>query len=144
MAARRQCRAPDGASVRICYRIPGRVDDAEDVAQERFVTACQAIGSYRGERLLGAWLARIASRRVIGRFQQRPNKERPEGVVEGVARASVPEDRLHRTRHVIVPFLPYTTKGRLPQHPRLVRADLRLPPAWWLLGSQTLYVGGRR
>jgi len=37
-------------------------------------------------------------------------------------------------------FLPYTTKGRLPQHPALVRAYLRLPPAWRLLGKQTLLV----
>jgi DNA-directed RNA polymerase specialized sigma24 family protein len=138
----------EGPSVfRTCYRILarlGRVDDAEDVAQEQFVTACQAIGSYRGERPLGAWLARIASRRVIGRFRQRPNKERPEGVVKGVARASVPKDPLRQTRHLIVRFLPYTTKARLPQHRWLVRADPRLPPAWWLLGGQALYVGERR
>ncbi|MCI0584769.1 MAG: class I SAM-dependent methyltransferase [Chloroflexi bacterium] len=37
-------------------------------------------------------------------------------------------------------FLPYTTKGRLPQHPALVRAYLRFPPAWRLLGKQTLLV----
>jgi SAM-dependent methyltransferase len=47
------------------------------------------------------------------------------------------------TRQVISRFLPYTTKSRMPQHPLLVRAYLRLPPAWLLLGKQTLYLGER-
>jgi SAM-dependent methyltransferase len=47
------------------------------------------------------------------------------------------------TRRVIRRFLPYTTKGALPQHPLLVRAYLALPPAWLVLGKQTLYVGRR-
>jgi SAM-dependent methyltransferase len=46
-----------------------------------------------------------------------------------------------RTKQVITRFLPYTTKGRMPQHPLLVRAYLNFPPAWLLLGKQTLYVG---
>ena len=46
-----------------------------------------------------------------------------------------------KTVKVISRFLPYSTKGRLPSSPLLVRAYLRFPPAWWLLGKQTLYVG---
>jgi SAM-dependent methyltransferase len=46
-----------------------------------------------------------------------------------------------RTRDVVVRFLPYTTKSRLPQHAFLVRAYLRARPLWLLLGKQTLYVG---
>jgi SAM-dependent methyltransferase len=46
-----------------------------------------------------------------------------------------------RTKQVITRFLPYTTKSRLPQHPLLVRAYLRLPPAWLIFGKQTLYLG---
>ena len=49
-----------------------------------------------------------------------------------------------RTVHVIGRFLPYSVKGRLPASPALVRAYLAFPPAWWLLGKQTLYVGERR
>jgi ubiquinone/menaquinone biosynthesis C-methylase UbiE len=37
-------------------------------------------------------------------------------------------------------LLPYTTKSRLPQHPALVRAYLKAPLAWRLLGKQTLLV----
>jgi SAM-dependent methyltransferase len=48
-----------------------------------------------------------------------------------------------RTVELVTRFLPYTTKSRFPQSPRLVRAYLRFPPAWRLLGKQTLYVGER-
>ena len=42
---------------------------------------------------------------------------------------------------VVIPkFLPYTTKSRLPQAPWLVGLYLRVPPAWKLLGKQTLVV----
>ena len=44
---------------------------------------------------------------------------------------------------VIGRFLPYSVKGRLPAHPSLVRAYLAFPPAWWIFGKQTLYVGVR-
>jgi SAM-dependent methyltransferase len=47
------------------------------------------------------------------------------------------------TEKLIVRFLPFTTKSRLPQTPALVRAYLAVRPAWLLLGRQTLYVGRR-
>jgi SAM-dependent methyltransferase len=46
-----------------------------------------------------------------------------------------------RTIKLITRFLPFTTKGRLPTDARLVRLYLAFPPAWLLLGRQTLYVG---
>jgi SAM-dependent methyltransferase len=46
-----------------------------------------------------------------------------------------------RTVRLITRFLPYSTKSHLPTNPVLVRAYLRVPAAWWLLGKQTLYVG---
>jgi SAM-dependent methyltransferase len=43
--------------------------------------------------------------------------------------------------HTVIPrFLPYTTRSRLPQHPALVRAYLKLPPLWKILGKQFLIV----
>lgn len=48
------------------------------------------------------------------------------------------------TVDLITRFLPYSTKGRLPTAPTLVRAYLRFRPAWWLMGKQTLFVGERR
>ena len=46
-----------------------------------------------------------------------------------------------RTVDLVTRFLPYSTKGRLPTAPVLVRAYLRFRPAWRMLGRQTLYVG---
>jgi SAM-dependent methyltransferase len=46
--------------------------------------------------------------------------------------------------HLVPRFLPYTTKSRLPQTPALVRAYLRFPLAWRLLGKQTLLVARAR
>jgi SAM-dependent methyltransferase len=48
-----------------------------------------------------------------------------------------------RAERLVTRFLPYSTKGRLPTHPWLVRAYLRVKPAWLLLGRQSLFVGIR-
>lgn len=48
-----------------------------------------------------------------------------------------------RSVKVVTRFLPYTTKSRLPTHPLLVRAYLAFPPAWRVLGRQTLYLARR-
>jgi SAM-dependent methyltransferase len=48
-----------------------------------------------------------------------------------------------RTVDLVTRFLPYSTKGRLPSAPALVRAYLAFRPAWRLMGKQTLYVGTR-
>jgi hypothetical protein len=40
-------------------------------------------------------------------------------------------------------FLPYTFSGRLPSHPALVRAYLRLPLAWRIFGRQFLVLAER-
>jgi len=47
------------------------------------------------------------------------------------------------TVRVVKRFLPYTTKGRLPLSPFLVRTYLALKPAWLLLGKQTLFIARR-
>lgn len=56
---------------RTCFRILGRLDDADDVAQETFVIAYRSLDSYRGDGVLGAWLARIATRQAYRRLAQR-------------------------------------------------------------------------
>jgi SAM-dependent methyltransferase len=47
------------------------------------------------------------------------------------------------TRRVVARFLPYTTKARWPQHPALVRAYLRVPLIWRIVGRQTLFLAER-
>jgi RNA polymerase sigma-70 factor (ECF subfamily) len=59
------------AVFRTCYRILGRIHDAEDATQESFVIAYRALGTFRGDGPLGAWLARIATRHALRRASQR-------------------------------------------------------------------------
>ncbi len=40
-------------------------------------------------------------------------------------------------------FLPYTMVGKMPAHPALVWLYLRVPPAQWLMGKQSLLVAER-
>jgi RNA polymerase sigma-70 factor (ECF subfamily) len=47
---------------RTCYRILGRIDEAEDAAQETFVLAYRSLDDFRGEGSAGAWLTTIATR----------------------------------------------------------------------------------
>jgi RNA polymerase sigma-70 factor, ECF subfamily len=50
------------AIVRSCHRILGDLHEAEDAAQEAFVTAYRSLAGWRGEGPFGAWLTRIAVR----------------------------------------------------------------------------------
>jgi RNA polymerase sigma-70 factor (ECF subfamily) len=62
------------AVFRMAYLMLGDAQDAEDVAQDAFVRAFRALGSFDVERPLRPWLLRIASnlannrRRTIGRY----------------------------------------------------------------------------
>lgn len=59
------------AVIRACHRVLGDLGEAEDVAQEAFVTAYRSLGSWRGDGPFGAWLARIAVRLAIRRSMRR-------------------------------------------------------------------------
>jgi RNA polymerase sigma-70 factor, ECF subfamily len=50
------------ALVRACQRILGDHAEAEDAAQEAFVTAFRSLASWRGDGPFGAWLTRIGVR----------------------------------------------------------------------------------
>jgi len=47
---------------RACYRVLGRIDEAEEATQEAFVLAYRALGTFRGDGHPAAWLMRIATR----------------------------------------------------------------------------------
>lgn len=51
--------------VRACHRVLGDLHEAEDAAQEAFVTAYRSLASWRGDGPFGAWLTRIAVRIAI-------------------------------------------------------------------------------
>jgi RNA polymerase sigma-70 factor (ECF subfamily) len=48
--------------VRACHRVLGDLHEAEDAAQEAFVTAYRSLASWRGDGPFGAWLTRIGVR----------------------------------------------------------------------------------
>jgi RNA polymerase sigma-70 factor, ECF subfamily len=59
------------AVVRACYRVLGDVHEAEDAAQEAFVTAYRSLPSWRGDGPFGAWLTRIAVRIALRQASRR-------------------------------------------------------------------------
>src|SRR5262245_11379437 len=50
------------AVVAACARVLGDRVEAEDVAQEAFVTAYRSLSTWRADGAFGAWLSRIAMR----------------------------------------------------------------------------------
>jgi RNA polymerase sigma-70 factor (ECF subfamily) len=76
--------------IRACHRILGDGHEAEDIAQEAFVTAYRSLAAWRGDGTFGAWVARIAVRlalRQVGR-RRTVTWTNPAGLdefVEGVA-----------------------------------------------------------
>ncbi len=57
--------------VRAAHRILGDLHEAEDVAQEAFVTAYRSLAGWRADGPFGAWLTRIAVRLALRRLGQR-------------------------------------------------------------------------
>ena len=57
--------------VRACLRVLGDLRDAEDAAQESFVTAFRSLDTWRGEGSFGAWMARIAVRVALRQASRR-------------------------------------------------------------------------
>lgn len=57
--------------VRACHRILGDLAEAEDAAQEAFVTAFRSLASWRGDGPFGAWLTRIGVRIALRHVSRR-------------------------------------------------------------------------
>jgi RNA polymerase sigma-70 factor (ECF subfamily) len=70
-AFRRLVDREGAAVVRACYRILGDIHEAEDAAQEAFVTAYRSLPSWRGDGPFGAWLTRIAVRIALRQASRR-------------------------------------------------------------------------
>ena len=57
--------------VRACARVLGDVHEAEDVAQEAFVSAYRSLATWRGDGPFGAWVGRIALRLAVRQLGRR-------------------------------------------------------------------------
>ena len=67
------------AVIAICRRIVGDPVEAQDVAQDAFTQAYQALATFRSDGPFGAWLRRIAIRAAIGRLSSRRDMSRIDG-----------------------------------------------------------------
>ena len=94
--------------LRVCYRIIGRLDEAEDAAQEAFVQAYRARATFRADGSPDAWMARIATReawRRRGRGKRREAATTPldEAIGDGLIDRSDPAaETLHAEREEAV------------------------------------------
>lgn len=80
---------------RFCYRLCGRAEDAEDLAQDVFVAACQGLGRFEGRSSVATWLYRIA----LNQWRNRQSRHGPpsaswEEVEEPAARHADPSQTL--------------------------------------------------
>lgn len=55
----------------VALRIVGDEDEAEEVLQEAFISACNKIGSFEGRSKLSTWLYRITTNAALMRLRQR-------------------------------------------------------------------------
>ncbi|CAN5760559.1 sigma-70 family RNA polymerase sigma factor [soil metagenome] len=75
---------------RICYRVLGQVDEAEDATQETFLLAYRALGTFRGGSPRG-WLARIAAREAYRRADARRRGRKLTAPLSDVVVATTPD-----------------------------------------------------
>lgn len=80
--------------LRACYRILGSIDDAEDAAQEVFVIAHRAMGTFRGDGSPRAWLLRIATRECWRMAAARRRRRALDAVADPalVPQGAIPQD----------------------------------------------------
>jgi RNA polymerase sigma-70 factor, ECF subfamily len=94
------------AIVRACHRVLGDLHEAQDVAQEAFLTAYRSLASWRGDGPFGAWLTRIAVRLAVRRVATRKSVRwlAPADLASGaeVAMASIPAGAATEPEHAVL------------------------------------------
>ena len=59
----------------VAMRMMGDPDEAEEVLQETFISACKNIQNFEGRSSLGTWLHRIATNAALMRLRKRKSNE---------------------------------------------------------------------
>lgn len=79
----------------LCFRMLGNREEAEDLAQEVFITVFKSIDSFRGDSKLSTWIYRVASNlsknriKYLARRHDRSKDEFDEGIDRNVAAAAL-------------------------------------------------------
>ena len=83
---------------RLCYRMAGNSEDAEDWTQECFVRLHRNLGAYSVDRPFAPWLLRVVSNTCInmGKVRTRRESKVQVGLASEEERASPVGDPLHR------------------------------------------------
>lgn len=95
------CARRHGAALgRLCMAMLGDQAEAEEVVQEVLIAAHDAMGSYRGEGSVRAWLYGIARRQCARRIETRVRRERRLRLVHDATNdgGGLPDDVLERRR----------------------------------------------
>lgn len=70
----------------LAFRLTRSAPDAEEVAQDAFVSAWRALGLFRGDAAFSTWLYRIVWRKALDRVEALRNRARREVAVDDPAR----------------------------------------------------------
>ena len=79
----------------LCFRMLGNREEAEDLAQEVFITVFKSIDSFRGDSKLSTWIYRVASNlsknriKYLARRHDRSKDEFDEGIDRNAAAAAL-------------------------------------------------------
>lgn len=76
----------------VYHQLGGSTQDTEDIVQETFVSALQAIHRFRGDSKLQTWLFSIAAHKVVD--QQRRVTRRPQVALQDVESSLLTEEAL--------------------------------------------------
>jgi len=84
---------------RLCYRMAGNAEDAEDWTQECFVRVYQQLGRYNAERPFTPWLMRVVANTCISLSKARMRRDSrvQVGLNTEMEQGSSEEDPLYRT-----------------------------------------------
>ena len=96
---------------RVCYRVLGNREDAEDAAQEAFLRAYRKLDTFRGESAFGTWLLRLAVNVALNEHQRRRGLLRW-GRPSPAARASGPARSWDPSRTCCAPRRPRSSTRR--------------------------------
>ncbi len=112
----------------VVWRILRHKEDTEDVVQEVFIAAYQALPSFRGEARVSTWLHRIAVTRSLNHLDRAAEKlRRAASPIDAADSGGVPEDVVSRTRTTRTPLEDLEASELMR---RLQECVAALPGAW--------------